>query len=317
MNTKTTTQNVCTVSLSNEVTAIVFKENYAFYHIRNDGTATVYTSLDSTIEAGADGVYSIPSGETVTVANTYPNKSLYIASGTGNILISADNSKNNPFRVSGSGGGGNTSDVTEKDIYDICRVCADGVTSLGDLSSSSTAWAMSEAYIPDSVLSIGTYRFYKSQYLFKILGANNVNSVGTAFCSGCANLITIDLPNLSAINGTAFCSNCTSLITIELPNLSNTNSTFCTNCTSLTNLSFGGRENVLTLSISTSNWATSIKSTTLTVDSLVALGTALKTWTNATYTATWTFAKTAWDRLSEDEQGIFIAKGYIVSAPTD
>jgi hypothetical protein len=131
-----------------------------------------------------------------------------------------------------------------------------------------------------------------------------LTSAGDSFCDGATSLTSLSLPALTS-TGIAFCGSATSLKDLSLPALASAENDFCYGATSLTNLSFGGRVNVLTIDDLT------INSPNLTVDSLVALGTALKAGTG-----TFTFNATAWGRLSDTQKAIFTNKGYTVTTTT-
>ena len=70
--------------------------------LRNDGTATIYAAKSAGITAGADGVLSIPAGQSASVYGT--NGTVYLL-GTGSIMLVGSDYSTSPFKSVGAGGG--------------------------------------------------------------------------------------------------------------------------------------------------------------------------------------------------------------------
>lgn len=71
--------------------------------LRNDGTATVYASTAPGVTAGADGVVSIPAGQSVGVYGA--NGTVYLM-GTGSVQLVGSDYTACPFKTSAQGGSG-------------------------------------------------------------------------------------------------------------------------------------------------------------------------------------------------------------------
>lgn len=69
----------------------------AHAHIRNDGTEVIYAAKTAGITAGADGVASIPAGQSDTIRGI--SGALYLL-GTGSVLIQSDDYVASPFKSS-------------------------------------------------------------------------------------------------------------------------------------------------------------------------------------------------------------------------
>ena len=189
--------------------------------------------------------------------------------------------------------------LSEKDVF---AVCTDGITTLGNKSSVIT-WYMPKAYIPNSVVIMGSYWFYQS-LIIDILGGDNLTTVGSYFAQSCTSLTSLSLPALTTV-GSLFAQSCTSLTSLSLPALTTTGSNFAQGCP-LTHLKVGGA-NTLTLTSTTCNTYTDWK---LPVADMVAFGTALKT---ATTTTALVFGATYWNALSTAQKAIFTNKNYTVT----
>ena len=71
--------------------------------------------------------------------------------------------------------------------------------------------------VPDGILAIGDYAFYRCSFLTTITLPDGLTSIGNRAFDGCESLTTITLPDgLTTIGDGAF-SNCSSLTTITLP----------------------------------------------------------------------------------------------------
>lgn len=81
--------------------------------LRNDGTAAVYASASAGITAGADGVVSIPAGQSVGVYGA--NGTVYLK-GTGSVQLIGSDYSTNPFRNSAASGGSGADDVARAAI---------------------------------------------------------------------------------------------------------------------------------------------------------------------------------------------------------
>ena len=75
----------------------------AHAHIRNDSTDTIYAAKTAGITAGADGVASIPAGQSDTIRGI--SGAVYLL-GTGSVLIQSDDYVASPFKTSAQGGSG-------------------------------------------------------------------------------------------------------------------------------------------------------------------------------------------------------------------
>ena len=75
----------------------------AHAHIRNDGTEVIYAAKTAGITAGADGVASIPAGQSDTIRGI--SGAVYLL-GTGSALIQSDDYVASPFKTSAQGGSG-------------------------------------------------------------------------------------------------------------------------------------------------------------------------------------------------------------------
>lgn len=71
--------------------------------LRNDGTATVYASTAPGVTVGADGVVSIPAGQSVGVYGV--NGTVYLM-GTGSVQLIGSDYSTSPFKTSAQGGSG-------------------------------------------------------------------------------------------------------------------------------------------------------------------------------------------------------------------
>ena len=71
--------------------------------LRNDGTATVYASTAPDVTVGADGVVSIPAGQSVGVYGA--NGTVYLM-GTGSVQLIGSDYSTSPFKASAQGGSG-------------------------------------------------------------------------------------------------------------------------------------------------------------------------------------------------------------------
>lgn len=80
----------------------------AHAHIRNDGTEVIYAAKTAGITAGADGVASIPAGQSDTIRGI--SGAVYLL-GTGSVLIQSDDYVASPFKTSAASGGSAVDEV--------------------------------------------------------------------------------------------------------------------------------------------------------------------------------------------------------------
>ena len=93
--------SIKTVTLSGAEAAVTgLKGCHA--HIRNDGAAVIYAAKSAGIAAGADGVVSIPAGQSTTIRGI--SGTAYLL-GTGSALIQSDDYAASPFKSSTASGG--------------------------------------------------------------------------------------------------------------------------------------------------------------------------------------------------------------------
>lgn len=82
-------------------------------HIRNDGAGTIYAAKTAGITAGADGVASIPAGQSDTIRGI--SGTVYLL-GTGSLLIQSDDYIVSPFKTSAQAGGSGADEVARAAI---------------------------------------------------------------------------------------------------------------------------------------------------------------------------------------------------------
>ena len=85
----------------------------AHAHIRNDGTEVIYAAKTAGITAGADGVASIPAGQSDTIRGI--SGAVYLL-GTGSVLIQSDDYVASPFKTSAASGGSAVDEVARTAI---------------------------------------------------------------------------------------------------------------------------------------------------------------------------------------------------------
>ena len=85
----------------------------AHAHIRNDGTEVIYAAKTAGITAGADGVASIPAGQSDTIRGI--SGAVYLL-GTGSVLIQSDDYVASPFKTSAASGGSGADEVARTAI---------------------------------------------------------------------------------------------------------------------------------------------------------------------------------------------------------
>lgn len=85
----------------------------AHAHIRNDGTEVIYAAKTAGITAGADGVASIPAGQSDTIRGI--SGAVYLL-GTGSVLIQSDDYVASPFKTSTASGGSAVDEVARTAI---------------------------------------------------------------------------------------------------------------------------------------------------------------------------------------------------------
>lgn len=81
--------------------------------LRNDGAATIYAATTSGISAGADGVVSIPAGQSAPVYGA--NGEVYLL-GTGSVMLIGSDYSTNPFKTATSSGGSGVDEVARAAI---------------------------------------------------------------------------------------------------------------------------------------------------------------------------------------------------------
>ena len=95
------------ITLTGEETAVKFDRKFRIFTIKNEGSSTVYASLDSNIKIGADGVYKVKSGDTVNIAFVRDTETVYVTGSSDDIMICAGNIPVNIYNnANGSGGSG-------------------------------------------------------------------------------------------------------------------------------------------------------------------------------------------------------------------
>lgn len=85
----------------------------AHAHIRNDSTEVIYAAKTAGITAGADGVASIPAGQSDTIRGI--SGAVYLL-GTGSVLIQSDDYVASPFKTSAASGGSGADEVARTAI---------------------------------------------------------------------------------------------------------------------------------------------------------------------------------------------------------
>ena len=85
----------------------------AHAHIRNDGTEVIYAAKTAGMTAGADGVASIPAGQSDTIRGI--SGAVYLL-GTGSVLIQSDDYVASPFKTSAQAGGSGADEVARAAI---------------------------------------------------------------------------------------------------------------------------------------------------------------------------------------------------------
>lgn len=98
---------VKTINLTGAEVAVTGLDG-AHAHIRNDGTEVIYAAKTAGITAGADGVASIPAGQSDTIRGI--SGAVYLL-GTGSVLIQSDDYVASPFKTSAASGGSAVDEV--------------------------------------------------------------------------------------------------------------------------------------------------------------------------------------------------------------
>lgn len=93
-----------TIALSGAEVRVTFSGGNAW--LRNDGAAVVYAAKTAGVAAGADGVVSIPAGQSAPVYGA--NGTVFLL-GAGEVLLIGSDYATNPFAGDSSGGGAGTS----------------------------------------------------------------------------------------------------------------------------------------------------------------------------------------------------------------
>lgn len=90
-----------------------------------------------------------------------------------------------------------------------------------------------ESYTNDRVTTVGKYSFYNSTV--KHVSFPNATAIGNSAFQKCANLLTIDVPNVNNLQSGGIFKECTSLTSISLPKVKSVNSggSMFATCTSL------------------------------------------------------------------------------------
>lgn len=141
-------ERICTVNLDGSECSIVFQSNYKCFAVKNESDSEVYISLKRNITPEEDGVMSIGSKESSSLAHFKPNVNMFFTKGTGKIQVFASNSDNiiNPFKsapVAVSDGGGDstltwTTSLTKdpydfiKNVFDTSQYCGAGYSSVSE-----------------------------------------------------------------------------------------------------------------------------------------------------------------------------------------
>ena len=101
-----------TIALTSTQVAVTGLDG-AHAHIRNDGTEVIYAAKTADITAGADGVASIPAGQSDTIRGI--SGTVYLL-GTGSVLIQSDDYVVSPFKTSAQGSGSGADEVARAAI---------------------------------------------------------------------------------------------------------------------------------------------------------------------------------------------------------
>ena len=323
----TTTIPTKTSQLTNDSNFVV---DSTYVHTDNNFTSALKSSYDNAVtnshthsnKSVLDNTTASYTTEEKTKLSSLDNYSLPTASTTVKGGIKVDGTsitvdENGVASASESGGG-----LTEADVFAICEA---GVTTLGN-QITTISWYMSRAYIPSSVISMGSNWFREAIATYEINGGEHLTTAGTYFAYNCTALTTLSLPALTTARS-HFAQSCTSLTTISLPALTTADTSFAQSCTALTTISLPvlttagtyfacncplthlvvGGANTLTLTSTSNNTYTAWK---LPVADMVAFGTAL---TRATATTTLTFGATYWNALTAAQKAIFTNKNYTVT----
>lgn len=100
-----------TIQLSGTEVAVAIRGKHC--DIRNDGTDTVYASRKSPVVAGADGVLSVPAGQSVQLRGVC-SKTVHLL-GTGSVALAGHDDTEPVFKCAPAGGGGGTVDQVARD----------------------------------------------------------------------------------------------------------------------------------------------------------------------------------------------------------
>ena len=103
--------NITTTLTGTEISLNGVKGRYAA--IRNDSTDIMYAACESGITAGADGVLSIPAGQSAVLSDV---SGLICLMGTGSAMIVTSDDSANPFKASAQSGGSGADEVARAAI---------------------------------------------------------------------------------------------------------------------------------------------------------------------------------------------------------
>ena len=105
------------IELDGSVYTVNFGHSYKYYAVRNDGSETIYVSTtDKSCTPKNDGVVSIPSGGSYVHCNGYGGNSEIYFSGSGGVVVIAQDEANNPFKTAAKGGGNGFGELLIKDV---------------------------------------------------------------------------------------------------------------------------------------------------------------------------------------------------------
>ncbi len=96
-----------TVTLDGTECAVKFSDNYRCFEMLNDGDGDVTMSIYKGKKAGEDGVMTVHSGMSATVAHMRTDIDTVYITGSGTVQVAAKNAAEPVFKVRAKGGDGN------------------------------------------------------------------------------------------------------------------------------------------------------------------------------------------------------------------
>lgn len=126
--------NCISFALSGSEVEVKFVDSFSYMWVENLGSSTIKISRSPNIESQDSGVIQRPPKSSVGMQVT--DSTIYISGDSGTINVMGTNSAENPFKITGEGGGGNAiGGVTDyNDLQNRPKI--NGITLTGDSSFS-------------------------------------------------------------------------------------------------------------------------------------------------------------------------------------